>query len=50
MIIDKRYKVIIKATGKAETFVTSLTESDFYKSLDGVYGVGAWFVVDVAEI
>jgi len=37
MIIDTYYIVLIPATQKKHKFVTSLTEREFFKTLDAVY-------------
>ena len=39
------YKVV--ANGEVNRFETMLTEKDFFKILDSVYGIGNWSVVDI---
>lgn len=48
MIIDKTYKVLIISTNEIHSFATSLTEREFYNSLDGVYGTNGYKVLEIA--
>lgn len=49
MIIDKVYKVLIIKTQVVEKFVTTLTEENFYKTLDSVYGNSGYKILEVID-
>ena len=49
-IIDTRYQILVVATNEVHTFVTSLTEIEFYRSLDAVYGIGGYKTLEVAYV
>jgi len=44
-IINKIYKIIVN--GKVHRFTTSLTEREFYATLDAVYGVDNYKTLEV---
>lgn len=46
MVIDKTYKVL--ANNEVISFTTSLTEREFFKSLDAVYGVNNYKVLEIS--
>lgn len=44
-IIDKTYTILAK--GEVHEFTTSLTEEEFYKTLDGVYGAENYKTLEI---
>lgn len=48
MIIDTTYKILVVATNEVKVFTTSLTEKEFYNSLDAIYGSG-YKVVEITK-
>lgn len=38
MTIDRTYEILVVSTNEVHVFTTSLSEREFYNSLDAVYG------------
>ena len=45
MIIEKTYRILVN--GEIHEFTTSLTENEFYKTLDAVYGVNNYKTIEI---
>lgn len=50
MIIDKEYKIKEKKTGKVIVITTSLTEKEYYNSLDALYGQDGYETLEIRTL
>lgn len=48
MIIDTKYKIL--TNGEVNVFITSLTENEFLKTLDAVYGKNNYNIVEIEQM
>lgn len=48
MTISKKYKVL--ANGEVQTFITQFNEREFLKTLDSVYGVDNYSILEVSYL
>lgn len=48
MIIDTKYKVLVN--NEINVFITTLTENAFLSTLDSIYGVGNYSILEIEKI